>query len=169
MVERLGCTGPCGDVVEFGCGYGTFTIPAAGAVSGTVFAFDIEPDLVEQTNRKAREAGLSNVRAAVRDFLAGGTGLPDGAAGYAMAFNILHIEDPLALLREAHRVLAPAGRLGILHWRADIDTPRGPPPAIRPTPERCREWAEAAGFRAVAAPDLCCCSWHWGLVMEKVA
>lgn len=167
MVERLGCTGPCGDAVEFGCGYGTFTLPAANAVSGTVFAFDIEPDLVELTNRKAREAGLANVRAAVRDFLADGTGLPDRSIGYAMAFNILHVENPLALLREAHRILAPDGRLGILHWRADIETPRGPPMEIRPTSDQCRAWAEAVGFRAVDAPDLCCCSWHWGLVMAK--
>lgn len=169
MVAKLDCTGPCGDVVEFGCGYGTFTIPAASAVTGTVFALDIEPDLVELTNRKAREAGLTNVRASVRDFLAEGTGLADGSAGTALAFNILHIEDPMALLREAHRVLVPNGRLAILHWRGDIDPPRGPPLAIRPSLARCRDWAETAGFRTIDAPDLCCCSWHWGLVMAKVA
>jgi ubiquinone/menaquinone biosynthesis C-methylase UbiE len=167
MVERLGCTGPCGDVVEYGCGYGTFTLPAAERVEGTVFAFDIEPVLVEITERKAHDAGLRNVRASVRDLLVEGTGLPHGSVGYVMAFNILHIEEPLAILREARRILTPEGHLGILHWRGDLDTPRGPPLEIRPTREQCRLWAEEAGFRTVDEPDLCCCSWHWGLVMAK--
>ena len=46
---RLDCAGACGDVVEFGCGYGTFTLPAAGLVSGRVIALDIEPRMVAIT------------------------------------------------------------------------------------------------------------------------
>ena len=64
ILERLDCRGSCEDVVEFGCGYGTFTVPAARLVTGRVFAFDIEPDMVAETARKVREAGLSNVVAA---------------------------------------------------------------------------------------------------------
>jgi SAM-dependent methyltransferase len=167
MVAKLDCTGPCGDVVEFGCGYGTFTLPAAQQVSGRVFAMDIEPDMVAATIQKATDLGLTNVTAEVRDFVADGSGLPDGRAGYAMLFNILHIENPLGLLREAYRSLGPGGRLGIIHWRTDVPTPRGPSPAIRPSAEQCRGWAEAAGFEFVRAEELCCCSWHWGLVMQR--
>ena len=29
VLRKLGLTSSCGDVVDFGCGYGTFTIPAA--------------------------------------------------------------------------------------------------------------------------------------------
>ena len=29
------------DAVEFGCGYGTFTIPAAKIIQGTIYALDI--------------------------------------------------------------------------------------------------------------------------------
>ena len=94
-MEKLDCTGPCGDVVEFGCGYGTFTLPAARAVGGRVRALDIEPEMVAATARKARQAGLTNVVAEVRDFVAAGSGLADGQAGYAMLFNILHIEDAI--------------------------------------------------------------------------
>src|SRR5688572_6091919 len=132
MVAKLDCTGPC-DVVEFGCGYGTFTIPVAQAVTGRVFALDIDPVMVETTAGKARELGLSNVRAVVRDFVADGTGLADGTVGDAMLFNILHIEDPVGLLREARRVLAPGGLTGIIHWRRDLPTPRGLALDIRPT------------------------------------
>lgn len=167
MVTRIDCTGPCGDVVEFGCGYGTFTLPAARAVRGRVVALDIDPEMVAVTARKAREAGLFNVVAEVRDFIADGCGLADGQAGCAMLFNILHIENPVGLLREAYRALAPGGKAGIIHWRTDVETPRGPSMPIRPSAEQCRAWGEQAGFEFVRYESLCCCSWHWGLVMRR--
>lgn len=61
IVERLDCGGR--NAVEFGCGYGTFTIPAAKRVTGKVIALDIEPEMVVVTARKAAEAGLANVLA----------------------------------------------------------------------------------------------------------
>src|SRR6476469_6083616 len=167
MVEKLGCTGPCGDVVEFGCGFGTFTIPAAERTTGRVIAIDIDAIMVAETTRKAARAGLSNVVGIVRDFVADGTGLPDSQAGRAMLFNILQIENPLKLLREAYRVLAPGGEVSIIHWRSDIETPRGPSLSIRPTAEQCRAWGEQVGFEFVRNEGLCCCSWHWGLVMRR--
>src|SRR5438270_5671420 len=68
-----------GDVVEFGCGYGTFTFPAARHTTGTLATFDIEPEMVDRIGRKASETGLANIRAEVRDFVADGTGLPAGS------------------------------------------------------------------------------------------
>jgi hypothetical protein len=84
-----------------------------------------------------------------------------------MLFNILHIEETDLLLREAYRVLAAGGKAGIIHWKADPATPRGPSLTIRPRPEQCRELAERVGFRFVRSEELCCCSWHWGIVVEK--
>jgi ubiquinone/menaquinone biosynthesis C-methylase UbiE len=166
-VQKLGCTGPCGDVVEFGCGYGTFTIPTARSVTGRVIALDIEPEMVAATLAKATEAGLANVVGAVRDFIADGSGLADQQAAYAMLFNIMHIEDPVGLLREAYRILMPGGQAGMIHWRNDIPTPRGPSLPIRPTAEQCRGWAEQAGFEFVRDEPFQCCAWHWGLVMRR--
>jgi SAM-dependent methyltransferase len=167
MVEKLDCTGPCGDIVEFGCGYGTFTIPTAKLTTGRVIALDIEPELVAQTVRKAKEAGLANVVGVVRDFLSDGCGLPDQLAGRAMLFNILHIENPLGLLRETYRALAPGGEAAMIHWRNNIPTPRGPSLPIRPTADQCRAWGEHVGFEFIRHESLCCCSWHWGLVMRR--
>ena len=64
-------------MVEFGCGYGTFTIPAARLVGGQVFALDIELGMVQITTQKAKEAGLTNVVAEARDFVESGCGRPD--------------------------------------------------------------------------------------------
>ena len=125
--------------------------------------------MVAATQRKADEAGLPNVVATVRDFAMEGCGLPNGSTGYAMLFNILHIDNPIALLREASRVLAPGGTAAIIHWRTDIETPRGPSMPIRPSAEQCREWSEQAGLEFVRYESLCCCSWHWGLVMRRPA
>jgi ubiquinone/menaquinone biosynthesis C-methylase UbiE len=167
ILERMDCVGPCGDVVEFGCGYGTFTVPAAESITGNVFALDIESDMVAATTQRASRAGLANVSAEVRDFVATGCGRADESVGYVMLFNILHIEDPVGLLREAHRVLVPGGCAGVMHWRTDIPTPRGPSMPIRPTAEQCRTWGEAAGLEFVRDESLCCCSWHWGMVMRR--
>ena len=167
MLAKLDCAGRCGEIVEFGCGHGTFTIPVAKLVEGRIFALDIDPAMVAATASKAEAAGLSNVVATVRDFVSEGCGLLDGSAGYAMLFNILHIENPVGLLREAYRVLAPGGTAGIIHWRTDMETPRGPSMPIRPSAEQCRAWGESAGLEFVRYESLCCCSWHWGLVMRR--
>jgi SAM-dependent methyltransferase len=165
MVEKIQCA--CGDVVEFGCGYGTFTIPVAKSTAGRVFAIDIEADMVAETTRKADAAQLCNVVGIVRDFVSEGCGLPDAQADRAMLFNILHIENPLGLLREAYRVLAPGGEVDIVHWRRDKPTPRGPSLSIRPTSEQCRAWGEQVGFEFVRDEHFVCCSWHWGLVLRR--
>jgi len=155
-----------GDVVEFGCGYGTFTVAAAGMTRGTVLALDIEPEMVEATALKARELGLQNVRVVLRDFVAEGTGLPDGSVAFAMLFNILHAENPMRLLREVFRVLQPGGRVGVIHWIYDASTPRGPDLSIRPRPEQCQRWLRDAGFEP-DGPVIALPPYHFGLVGRK--
>ena len=166
ILKQLDCRDVV-DVVEFGCGYGTFTIPAARVASGSATAVDIDPAMVAATLEKCRAAGVSNVTAVVSDFLVEGCPAASAQADYAMLFNILHLEGPVDLLREAYRVLAPGGVAGIIHWRSDISTPRGPSLSIRPRADQCREWGEEAGFDFVRYEPLPCCRWHWGLVMRR--
>lgn len=164
VIDLLGCAEAPGDVVEFGCGFGTFTLPVARRISGTLHAIDIDP---EMTARVAA-AGLPNVVPVERDFIVDGTGLADASVVHAMVFNILHVENPLGILREAFRVLVPGGTASIIHWRSDISTPRGPSLEIRPSPWQCRSWAKKAGFlngREIALGQSA--PWHFGLRLEK--
>ena len=153
------------DVADFGCGYGTFTIPAAKIISGKIYAFDIEPEMIEAVKRKAKTQNLRNVQAVVRDFVSEGSGLMDGSVDYVFLFNILHLENPQKLLSEAYRILGRGGKVGIIHWNYDSTTPRGPPMAIRPRPEQIRHWAESVGF--VLEQELDLKPYHYGLVLKK--
>lgn len=155
------------DVVEFGCGYGTFTIPAARIIAGTIYAIDVEADMVEATRTAAASAALRNVNVMRRDFVAEGTGLKAASVDYAMLFNILHIEHPETLLKEAWRILRIGGKLGIIHWNYDPATPRGPSMDIRPKPAQCVAWAEAAGFGNLRQRNLP--PYHYGIVMNRQA
>ncbi|MHC4768383.1 MAG: class I SAM-dependent methyltransferase [Planctomycetota bacterium] len=167
VLDKLGLTSRTGDVVEFGCGYGTFTIAAARIVSGVVHALDIEPEMIETTRARAAEAGLANIVPACRDFLADGTGLADAGADYAMVFNIMHLRQPLDLLHEALRTLTPGGLLGLMHWNYDPATPRGPALTIRPRPEECRRWAEQVGFEMAVEGQIDLPPHHWGMVLRR--
>jgi SAM-dependent methyltransferase len=155
-----------GDIVDFGCGYGTFTLTAATLTRGTVYGIDIDPEMVRTTARGAQVAGLSNVCAVERNFVTDGAGLPAGSCSYAMLFNILHAEDAVGLLRQAHEVLHPGGRVAVIHWVSDPGTPRGPPLQIRPTPQECQQWMRAAGF-ALASPVVQLPPFHYGLVGRR--
>ena len=166
VIRKLfGEEGCPGSVVEFGCGYGTFTFPAARHAAGTVYALDIEPDLIGRLQLRAKQEAVPSIDAKIRDFVANGTGLESGSQSHVMVYNILHIENPDALIREAHRILTPNGRLSVIHWRSDIPTPRGPSLEIRPTPFQCKAWIEASGFRDARMIDLEDCGrFHFGIV-----
>lgn len=157
-----------GNVVEMGCGYGTFTFAAARRTTGTVHALDIEADLIASLQCDAKASAVSNIRAEVRDFVAHGTGLAPASQAHVMIYNLLHLDDPVSLLQEAQRVLRPDGTLSVMHWRSDIPTPRGPSLAIRPSPEQCMAWMQKAGFCNIQSIPLTgYCPYHFGLVATR--
>jgi SAM-dependent methyltransferase len=164
----LGIDRSMADVTELGCGYGTFTLPVAQKISGTLRTFDIEKDMVARTQRRAAEAGLQNVVVERRDVIQSGFGVAPGSQDGCLLFNILHCDEPIAMLHEARQCVRPGGRILALHWRSDVPTPRGPSPAIRPRPDQIASWAarcelQPAGEAIVLPP------WHFGLVLRVPA
>lgn len=167
VLATLGLDSGLQDIVEFGCGYGTFTLAAAAIASVTVHALDIEPEMVSIVQQKCRDAGVRNVEATLRDFVATGSGLANNSMDAALLFNILHHEEPVALMKEAFRVLKPNGMLAVIHWNYDPTTPRGPALDIRPRPEQCIEWGKEAGFRFKEHNSFDLPPYHYGLLFRK--
>ncbi len=166
ILEKLKLDETCVSVADIGCGYGTFTIPAARRVAGVVYGFDIEAEMVAICQAKAKEAGLSNVHVIQRDFVEKGTGLADQSLDYVMLFNILHAENPVGVLQETFRILKLGGKVGVIHWNYDPTTPRGPSMVIRPRPEQIRAWLNAAGFD-VRLPFVDLPPYHYGMIGQK--
>ena len=166
ILNAFGFGPTTGDVAELGCGYGTFTLPLAQRIRGTVHTIDIDPTMVAITADRAAEAELTNVQAATRDVLAGGFGPAAGSCDDALLFNILHAEEPVALLRAAREVVKPGGLVAVIHWRSDVVTPRGPSLDIRPRPEQIAAWAAEAGLTTEGEAFLLP-PWHFGLKLRR--
>ncbi len=157
---------PCGLVVEFGSGYGTFAIPLAQTAEQYV-GFDIDSAMVKFLQRRADDAGLSNIQIRERDVLETGTGLKN-EADFVLLFNLLHHEFPLELIQEAWKTLKPGGVAALMHWRKDIETPRGPDPSIRPDIHDFQRWVLSTGFEVQEPLFRDLPPWHFGLLARKI-
>lgn len=168
ILDRLKIDSSLQDVSELGSGYGTFTIPAAKRICGVIETVDIDPEMVKRTCQRVEEAGLKNVRSYVRDILKEGFPSPDGSKDACLLFNILHGEEPEKLLGEAARVVKPGGFVLIIHWRWDIQTPRGPRFEIRPKPEHIVEWARKTERLDLEGSLIDLPPWHYGIRLKRI-
>ncbi|MFW9884795.1 MAG: class I SAM-dependent methyltransferase [Candidatus Thorarchaeota archaeon] len=119
-------------VLDYGCGVGSYTIPAARLVgeSGKVYALDIHPIAIERVEKRARKEGLSNIVTIQSDLA---TGLPEGHLDFALLIDVFTwIDDKIALLKEIHRILKPLGKLVFLIDHA--------------SPEECKEIVGESGL-----------------------
>ena len=153
-------------LAEFGCGYGTFTLEAAKAISGLLFAFDIVEKLTDMVS--AKTSGMDSVAIINRDFEATGTGLPKKSIDYLMLFNIMHHDKPEVIYKEAFRILKPDGKVGIIHWRNDIAVPAGLKISIRPKPEDLLEQFDPEKFSVYKDPFVLE-PYHFGIILQKIS
>ncbi len=116
------------NLLDCGCGPGTITVGLAQTVSpGNVAGIDLEESQLELARENAAKLGLTNVK-----FESGsGYELPyqdnlfDAVFSHAM---LEHIHDPLAVVKQIHRVLKPGGLIGIrcVDLAATLIAPAGP-------------------------------------------
>lgn len=159
VLSRLGINEHLGDVVELGCGYGTFSIPIARTIHGTLYTFDIDPTMVTRTIQRGEELPNGKLVCEARDLMEQGFGVTGTDA--ALLFNILHCQEPVKLLRIAADSVRPGGLVLVIHWRY-TETPRGPDLSIRPQPEQIIRWGNEASLQlAGEVNDLP--PWHYGL------
>jgi ubiquinone/menaquinone biosynthesis C-methylase UbiE len=126
-------------LLEIGPGTGYYTLPVAEwlGADGTLEIFDLQQEMLDHTEGRARDAGLSNVFGSQGDAQA----LPFGDDAFAGAYLVTvlgEIPDQEAALRELARVVRPDGRVvvgelfGDPHWVS---------------PKSLRRRAEAVGLR----------------------
>jgi SAM-dependent methyltransferase len=102
-------------VLDLGCGDGTTALPSA-RLGADVLGVDVARNLVEAGNRRAREAGLSNLRFQQGD----ATELEDLADRSfdltVSIFGAMFAPKPSEVAKEAVRVTRPGGRIVMGNW-----------------------------------------------------
>ena len=121
VLETVGVGAKC-VVLDFGCGPGTYTIPAARlvGVGGKVYALDKDASALRRLKRTAHTEGVRNLETILSSNLE--TGLSDGGVDVVLLHDVVHlIKDKRALYGELHRVLRPGGRVSVYPMHVDKD------------------------------------------------
>jgi SAM-dependent methyltransferase len=114
LIDSLGIM-PGMAVLDLGCGDGTTAIPAARR-GADVLGVDIASNLVEAGNRRAREAGLYNLRFEEAD-ASNLANLADSSFGLVVSiFGAMFAPRPFDVAREMVRVTRPGGRIVMGNW-----------------------------------------------------
>jgi len=110
-------------ILDFGCGYGLYTIPVAkiAGKQGRVYALDKDKEALDALMQKTKSAGLKNV---VRIETSGELEieLTDESVDVVLLFEVFHsfyfpqAEDRRRLLGEIYRIMTPYAFLSISVW-----------------------------------------------------
>lgn len=132
-------------ILDFGAGTGYFTISAAKAVSGQVYALDVDAEMLEIIKAKALQENIGNIIPVLSD--GQNLALPEGSIDLVIASLVLHEIHPLhhALIR-IKNVLKENGHLICVELE-----PKGQPSqkAPRISSSGMEKELEGTGFRIV--------------------
>jgi ubiquinone/menaquinone biosynthesis C-methylase UbiE len=110
-------------ICDFGCGNGYYTIRLAKRLGpqGTVYAVDIQPEMLDLLARAVKPRGLKNVKpvlATEKD-----PGLPPGAFDMVLMVDVYHeLSNPTGALATVRKSLKPEGRLVLVEFREEDPT-----------------------------------------------
>ena len=154
VVARLGIKS--GDqVADIGAGTGVFSGPLAQAVApgGTLYAVEIDQELLDYVNDRAGRENLTNITTVLGEFQ--DPNLPSRELDLIFFHDVLHhIENRQQYLQVTASYLKPGGRIVV------IDMIKGHPeaghrdqPEMQISPDDVKQWMEAAGLRLVEEVD----------------
>jgi precorrin-6B methylase 2 len=108
------------DVADIGAGTGYFArrIAPLLAPGGTVFAVDVQPEMIRLLERSAKDAKLANIRTV----LASGDDarLAPASIDLALLVDTYHeLEQPFEVMDSVVRALKPGGRVVLVEYRAE--------------------------------------------------
>lgn len=138
-------TSPRMVLADMGCGVGYYSIPAGKILTGgSVYAIDLQQNMVDKTLERASEQGLANVHGVT----ASATELPleDNTVDAVLMSMMFHdVPEQDRMLSEAKRILKSQGTLYMVEWDR-VETDFGPPMEIRIRPDEITATLERAGF-----------------------
>jgi SAM-dependent methyltransferase len=137
-------------VADIGAGTGYFSIPLAkSAAAPKVYAVDIEPSMVDHINRRAAQAGLTNVVGVLAG--ADRTNLPEAVDVVLIVDTYHHIPNRVAYFTALKAQMKPGATLAIVDFRKNA--PSGPPVEFRFTPDEISAELAQAGFTLQTSHD----------------
>ena len=146
VIEALALK-PGAVVADLGAGTGYFSVRLARMVpKGTVYAVDVEPDMVKYLGQRAAREKLKNMIAVAA--APGDARLPAKADLVLLVDVYHHIGERERYFRALADSLNPGGRLAVIDFR--LDSQRGPPRDARVAPERVKAELKAAGYTLAA-------------------
>jgi len=151
LIERMPLR-PDSVVADIGAGTGYFSFPVAERVpQGTVYAVDIQPEMLAVIERRRRERGVDNLETVLGTETS--PGLPVSAVDLAFIVDAYHeFSHPWEMGRAIAAALKPGGRLLLIEYRGE--DPRVPiKPLHKMTAAQARREMAAIGLDWVATED----------------
>lgn len=147
MIDLLGISDG-DDVADIGAGTGYFSFPIARRTpTGTVFAVDIQPEMLEFIESRKRVENVTNVEGKLGDIE--NIRLEPDSIDLAFAVDAYHeFSHPWEMLASIRKALRPGGRIILVEYR--LEDPEVPIKRLHKMSEaQARRELEAAGFEYV--------------------
>lgn len=137
---------PDAAVADLGAGTGYFSARLANMFpKATVYAVDVEPQMVKYLGERAKREGLANLRPV--QATSGDARLPEKVDLVLLVDVYHHIEARERYFRQLGASLRPGARIAVIDFR--LDSPEGPPVAARVAPEQVTAELARAGYALV--------------------
>lgn len=141
-------------IADIGAGTGYFSLPIARMVgdTGTVYAVDIQPEMLAIIERRAAQESISNIK--LVSAATNSPRLPAASIDMALLVDAYHeFEWPMEVMTGVYDSLVPGGKLVLIEYRAE-DRRVPIKPLHKMTERQARAEMQAIGFEFVENRDI---------------